>query len=575
MTVTLRLLSTALLASVVVISASVAQQRTVGVIHREAGAFDGYTFFAPRSSTVTYLVDMDGRIVNTWKSDYPATNPAYLLENGNMLRAATFGRNISRFGAGGTGARVEEFDWDGNLVWAYELFGDEAQLHHDVEMLPNGNILMTAWEFRTQEQAISHGRDTTQVDESGLWPEMIIEVAKDGPFGGRIVWEWHAWDHVIQDFDPSKANFGVVAEHPELIDLNMAAERGANWIHINGLDYNADLDQIIVSARGHHELWIIDHSTTTAEAAGHSGGRYGRGGDLLYRWGNPQAYRSGTADDQQFFGQHDAHWIEPGLAASGDLLVFNNGFQRPAGRITSIIELDTPRNPDGSYALPGSGMPFLPAAPVSEFTTANPTDLYSQILGNAQRLPSGNTLICDCAHGTLLEVTPAGDEVWRYVNPVLSDTVIVAQYEEIPDVNPAFDANTVFRAYRYGADYPGLVGRDLTPGLTIEETGGGVAVEEPPDVPSAVSITALYPNPFSREVTIVYETDPLRTPHLIIADILGRTIFGQRSETTTRAQRRFTWDGTDSSGRPVASGVYVVRVSDGEHATTRKLLLVR
>ncbi len=573
---TSRFVFAALVATLVATPGANAQQRTVGVLHREAGAYDGYTFFAPRSSTITYLVDMDGRIVNTWKSDHPATNPAYLLENGNMLRAATFGRNISRFGAGGVGARVEEFDWDGNLVWAYELFGDDAQLHHDVEMLPNGNILMTAWEFRTQEEAIAHGRDTTQVDETGLWPEMIIEVAKDGPFGGQIVWEWHAWDHVTQDFDSTKANYGVVADNPQLIDLNMAAERGANWIHINGLDYNADLDQIILSARGHHEVWIIDHSTTTQEAAGHSGGRYGRGGDLLYRWGNPQAYRAGNADDQQFFGQHDAHWIETGLNASGDLMVFNNGFQRPAGRITSVLEVDTPRNPDGTYAQPAPGMPFLPAAPAWEFTAANPTDLYSQILGSAQRLPNGNTLICDCAHGTLLEVTPTGEEVWRYVNPVLSDTVIIAQYEEIPDVNPAFDANTVFRAYRFGADYPGLAGRDLTPGLKIEETGGGTAVDETPDSVPTLSITALHPNPFSRLVTITY-AGAHRTARLTITDILGRTVLRQEhSGAVARGmEQRFTWDGRDSSGAPVATGVYIVRVDDGHRAATRKLVLVR
>ncbi|MGC8644373.1 MAG: hypothetical protein ACP5XB_31305, partial [Isosphaeraceae bacterium] len=60
-----------------------------------------------------------------------------------------------------------------------------------------------------------------------------------------------------------------------------------------------ELDQILLSVHSFSEIWIIDHGTTTAEAATHKGGRSGKGGDLLYRWGNPQAYRAGTAADQQ------------------------------------------------------------------------------------------------------------------------------------------------------------------------------------------------------------------------------------------------------------------------------------
>ena len=65
------------------------------------------------------------------------------------------------------------------------------------------------------------------------------------------------------------------------------------------------------------EFWIIDHGTTTAQAAGHTGGRRGRGGDLLYRWGNPRAYRAGTKADRKLFAQHNAHWIPKGLPGAG------------------------------------------------------------------------------------------------------------------------------------------------------------------------------------------------------------------------------------------------------------------
>ena len=58
-------------------------------------------------------------------------------------------------------------------------------------------------------------------------------------------------------------------------------------MHCNGLDYNSALDQIALSCRGMNEVYIIDHSTTTEEAVGHTGGNAGKGGDILYRWGNP------------------------------------------------------------------------------------------------------------------------------------------------------------------------------------------------------------------------------------------------------------------------------------------------
>ena len=113
----------------------------------------------------------------------------------------------------------------------------------------------------------------------------------------NIVWEWHIWDHLIQDADSTLPNFAVISEHPGLQDVNYG-NAGSNqgpggpngdWKHYNAIDYNEALDQIVISSRHHDEIYIIDHSTSTEEAAGHSGGNYGMGGDYLFRWGNPQA----------------------------------------------------------------------------------------------------------------------------------------------------------------------------------------------------------------------------------------------------------------------------------------------
>ena len=130
---------------------------------------------------------------------------------------------------------------------------------------------------------------------------MIVEIEPDGPTGGNIVWEWHVWDHLVQDADPTKDNYGVIADHPELLDINFGDVEGGTWLHVNAVDYNPELDQIVICARNVSEIYIIDHSTTAEEAAGHTGGNQGHGGDFLYRWGNPLVYGRGTEDDQVIF----------------------------------------------------------------------------------------------------------------------------------------------------------------------------------------------------------------------------------------------------------------------------------
>ena len=162
-------------------------------------------------------------------------------------------------------------------------------------------------------EAIAAGRNPALVTGPTFFPDHIIEVEQTGPTTGDIVWEWHVWDHLIQDFDNTKANFGDVAAHPELVDINYPATNSADWNHANSVDHDAENDWIVISANFQDEFWIVDKSTTTAEAAGHIGGDHGQGGDLLYRWGNPESYRAGTGADKQLFRQHGVKFIEPGV----------------------------------------------------------------------------------------------------------------------------------------------------------------------------------------------------------------------------------------------------------------------
>jgi hypothetical protein len=416
----------------------------LGLLVNEASAYPGYTLLAPANSTQTYLIDMQGRVVQTWKSDCNPGLSAYLLENGNLLRTGQI-PNPPFFG-GGTGGRIQEFTWDGKLVWDFTYYSDTQLPNHDICKLPNGNVLMIVWEKKTPQEAIAAGRRPETVGKDHLLADCILEVQPTGKTTGKIVWEWHSWDHLIQDFDPQQANHGDVGAHPELLDINFGTStiaamvakpaeleklRGIgyvggagrrpqfvqpDWLHVNAVAYNAELDQIVLSVYEFSEIWIIDHSTRTPEAAAHQGGRHGKGGDLLYRWGNPRAYRAGTVKDQKLFGQHNSHWIDKGLPGQGNVLIFNNGLQRTGGAYSTVDEIVLPVDGKGQYDR-APGKAFGPDKVAWSYVAPRRIDFYAPFISGAQRLPNGNTLICSGTNGTVFEVTPKNEIVWKYVNP--------------------------------------------------------------------------------------------------------------------------------------------------------------
>ena len=176
----------------------------------------------------------------------------------------------------------------------------------------------------------------------------------------------------------------------------------------------------MVSVLAFNEIWIIDHGTTTEQAAGHTGGRYGKGGDLLYRWGNPAAYGAGTAADQRLFAQHDATWIPANCPGAGHILVFNNGRGRPDGEYTSVDEIVPPIDDQGGYTRK-AGKPFGPDAATWTYTAEPKSSFFAGHISGAQRLPNGNTLIASGEQGRIFEVTAEGKTVWDYLNPHAGD----------------------------------------------------------------------------------------------------------------------------------------------------------
>jgi hypothetical protein len=468
----------------------------VGLSINDPRAFPGYTLLASLTSPKTYLIDMQGRVVHQWMSAGPPALGALLIADGHLLRP-TPGESHPMAGPG-AGGRVQEFTWDGKLAWDLRFHDARRLPHHDLARLPNGNVLMIAWEEKTAEEVLAAGRRNP--NDEPLRPDCLLEIKPTGPTQGAIVWEWHIWDHLIQDHDPSKANFGKVADHPERIDVNfgeapighmMAQPDGVaklrsigylgtatgapprqlspDWTHVNAAAYNAELDQIMLTVHAFSEIWIIDHSTTTAEAAGHAGGRGGKGGDLLYRWGNPRAHRGGDLADQRLFFPHNGGWIAPGLPGAGHALIFNNGSRRSGGPFSSVDEVALPVDDRGRYARASAPSASAPE-PLWSYTAPNRIEFFAMLLSGAQRLPNGNTLICSGMSGTLFEVTPEKEIVWQYRCPVRRETDpgTGTGTGGITDFGPP-DGSSLFRALRYGRDDPILAGKDLTPGPTIEE----------------------------------------------------------------------------------------------------------
>ncbi len=317
--------------------------RTTGLMVNTAESYPGYTLFAPSTTKTTYLINQNGERVHSWQSDYlPMT--AELMPNGDILRAGLLPAN-PRMHASGSSGILERFNWAGERTWFYKLNTNQYRSHHDFEVLPNGNILLIAWEYHTKADAIANGRDPKTIEQGSLWPDVVLEIKPRPRSGGDIVWKWSIWDHMLQNRDPNKPNYMNPAKHPERIDINYRREgtgQGgfpADWAHTNAIDYDPITDQIMLSPREFSELWVIDHSTTTAEARGSKGGKHGKGGDLLYRWGNPAAYKQGTFQDQVLSYQHDTQFIKPGLRGEGNFLVFNNGWVRPNGNYSSVDEI--------------------------------------------------------------------------------------------------------------------------------------------------------------------------------------------------------------------------------------------
>ena len=522
-------------------------QNTIGTLLNSTSAYEGYTLFTV--DNYTFLINNCGEVINQWTSTYLPGKSVYILPNGNLLRGETI--QNPDVPIPGIGGRLTIRNWDNDLLWSYEFSSETITSHHDVFPLPNGNILVSIIEKMNRLEAVQAGRNSDNLVDGFLYDQKIIEIEPVGTDEINIVWEWSFWDHLVQDFDDTKDNYGDVLNNPQLLDINyLGASNGQmNWLHMNSIQYNANLDQIIISSRHMSEIYIIDHSTTTEEAAGHTGGRRGKGGDFLYRWGNPQVYRGGDESNRKLFGQHYPHWIGDGLREEGKIILFNNGFNRTPD-FSEVHTLSPDQNPDGSYNSP-NGDRFGPED--FDWSYKDPVDpgaFYSRILSGAQRLPNGNTLVCEGTSGKFFELDPDDNIVWTYIQPIGNDSNPLTQGDP-PSVA------SIFRAEKYPMDYEGFQGRDLTPGDPIELNPDLSDCQEVLSVPELVETERIrVPNPVQEILNI--HTD-LRIEKVEVYNLQGQKILVANQEKSVN----FT---------TVPSGIYFVKIFTDQGLLSKKII---
>lgn len=456
-------------------------QKTYGLKKKLPGNDEnGYILFSPMNCDTTYLINKCGQKVHQWKTLTPPSLSSYLTADGHLIKTGVHS-DTSFFTAGGKGGYVEEYDWDGKLLWSYEIFNDSLTQHHDIEILPNGNILVLAWHHISKLEAMALGRKSENFQQGNggdeLWGERIIELRPIGTDSAEIVWQWDLFDHIIQDVDVNKPNYGVISDHPELMNINYALNlKTYDWIHANSIAYNPKTDQIIISTHNISEVWVIDHSTSKSEAASHQGGTYGMGGDILYRWGNPQAYGWGTKTDRKLFRQHDAHWIPGGYLDSGKIMVFNNGQERDT-LYSSVDVFQIPDLSNGAYKMM---LPYVPTNFTWTYKDSVPTAFFSVVISGANRLPNGNTLICSGVQGRFFEVTPQKKIVWEYKNPLLGNTL---------GTDGGVSNGGVFRCSFYPTSFGAFKNRTLTSKGPIEKNSRPYTCNYEMVAPKLVSLT--------------------------------------------------------------------------------------
>jgi hypothetical protein len=478
-------------------------------------AFDGYVLYNLMNQTTSRLVNAQGQIVKTWNCPSTYSYAMAMKPNGNIVRTAV--NNGNAINTAAVSGLVQELDANGAVVWSFTYSTADHVTHHDMCLMPNGNVLLLAYVRRTAAQLQALG----YTGSSNKYPGRIIEIQPTGNTA-QIVWQWNMEDRFIQYVDASKPNYMPISEHPERMNINVAVSGGGgpgggiDWFHENGIDYNAELDQIVFCARHLSEILIIDHSTTTEEAAGHTGGNAGRGGDFLFRWGKPANY--GANGTQRIpAAVHDVKWVRSNAPMAGWLMFVNNN--GGGNNSTTIDAIDPVR--DG-YSYPWTpGTVWGPSTHDWRHTCL----AYASGQSAADIMPNGNVFVA-LSGQYMYEVNSSGQTVWQY------------------NAGPQ-------KAFRYTCDYPGVQA------LLGDDPCGLATAVDPTGAPGPWLV---HPNP-AREHVDLAGVDLSTMEQVLILDATGREVARQAPDLTV-----------DVSALP--AGLYNIVLEHGSGARDSRRILV-
>lgn len=543
-------------------------------IDSTAQQWDGLTLYSNGAATTAYLVDTNNVTIKTWSGLTGGTGySSYLAPGGTLVRSVKI--NNTTFNGGGASGSVQKIDYAGNLIWDYTHSSSTYYTHHDHCPLPNGNVLLISYESKTQAELTAAGGTVTL---ASIWPEKIIEVQPTGATTGNIVWEWHVWDHLVQNVNSTKNNYQTsIVNHPELLNINYQTQK--DWMHSNGIDYNPILDQIVMSSHNMNEWYVIDHSTTTAQAASHSGGNSGKGGDFLYRWGNPAAYQAtGT---KYLNVTHDAHWIPEGHPNAGRLVGFNN--QGISSTQSCVDQVIPPLNNYNYTITPGSA--FGP----SIYTQRTSGFGYTSNEGSSEQLPNGNQLVCVSLSGKIYELNPAGTPIFtitagaktsqahRYSTCYVNNAAPAQPTITISGNDLTTASATTYQWYYNGTLINGATSQNYTPSQS------GIYVVRTTDANGCVNVYSqgyafttttaieelegknmtLYPNPSTGIIDVDLNYQNPTKLIVMVYDTFGKLVF--ETENTSRIDLT-----------QLANGIYTMSVSlDNKKAVYKKVVLTK
>jgi len=356
-------------------------------IYNRDKAYGAYTLFRMGASNKVVLIDMEGNVVNSWKSPTWSTfrNIGHAKPLPNKLLLVQLYDQLEN-------KKLVEMDWSGHIVWKY-YSSSFPFLHHDFQRLDSGNTLIVGSEYPFKVYA--------NVAKRKIRNDVIKEIDRTG----AVVWQWSTAAHYGQlPLTDGERNVIYSGNNPDIFHTNSIQEIPDNRYAVSNPAFRKG--NLLVSQRNTSTVFIIDKAT----------------GDIVW------------STRGQTLGEHDVKMIPGWLPGAGNILFFDNGWGggvvKQYRNYSRVIEM----NPvDQTLA-------WTYDAHLSQKSLLS---FFSPYRSGEQRLPNGNTLICESAWGRIFEVAPDGEIVWEYINPEVVK-------------NPQRDyANWLYRAYRVDYSWVG------------------------------------------------------------------------------------------------------------------------